>query len=147
MTYVTQKTGMQQKVINLLTETDPKALWTTQEIAEELDVETKKVENAVYNAWTLGKICRHAEKEAGKVRYAAKITGANNLLYEQRPINVANANSKPKKRKGSYATGKEIRMEFANLQRALMRLEDMVMSKVEDAEETEKNLNKLRNLL
>ncbi len=147
MTYKTAKTGMQKRVTELLAADDPKALWTTHEIAEALDVQAKSVENAVYNAWMAGKVCRHKEKEAGKVRYAAKISSADKVLYEKRPTNNTNAAYKPKKRKGHQATGKEIRMLFAEMQRSLMRLEDAVMSKIDDAEETEKNMNKLRNLL
>lgn len=138
---------MQQRIINLLNETDPKALWTPQEVAEALEAASKAVDSAVYNAWMAGKICRHKEKLNGRVRYAAEISDSNNLLFEARTINGANAGTKLKKRKGSYTTGKEIRMMFAEMQRLLMRLEDAVMSKVDNAEETEKNLNKLRNLL
>ncbi len=139
--------GMQQIIIDLLVADDPNALWTIAEIAETLEFEEKQIANAVYNAWILGKICRHTIKDSGKVRYAMKIADKDKVIYEDRkPINP-NANGKPKKRKGSHSTGKEIRMMFADAQRSLMRLEDAVMSKVEDAEETEKNITKLRNLL
>jgi hypothetical protein len=148
MAYKTKKTGMQQVIINLLNETDPKALWQTDELANELGVKIKAAENAVYNAWTLGRICRHKEKSSeGKVRYAAKISDKDNLLFENRPVSGAGTSNKQKKRKNIYATSKEVRMAFAEVQRSLMRLEDAVMDKIADAEEMDKNLTKLRNLL
>ncbi len=147
MTNKTAKIGMQQRIVDLLIDGDPKALWTIAEIAEELGAEEKQIANAVYNAWMLDKICRHSIKDAGKIRYAMKIADKDKVMFEGRKTINPNAGYKPKKRKGSQATAKETRMMFADVQRSLMRLEDAVMSKVDDAEETEKNLNKLRNLL
>jgi len=147
MTYKTAKTGIQQRIVDLLRDNDPKALWTVDDLKEVLDDKQKSIDNAVYIAWQSGKICRHKERELGKVRYAFKIADKDKLLFEERPTNGSSSTTKPKKRKGYQVTAKEVRMLFAEMQRKLMQLEDSVMARIEEADETEKNLNKLRNLL
>jgi len=141
--------GISTKIINTMsTASKPTECWTIQEVADELGVENKQVANAIHRLWIEGKLQRHIQSgDGGLARYAMDIPAADRKNYVPRSESPPAKGYIPKKRRGNTITAKEVRMMFAEVQRKLMQLEDVVMARIENAEETEKNLTKLRNLL
>jgi len=122
---------------------DPKALWTRDDVMEYLGVEDRAAENALYNAWRTEKICRHVERcpKTNLYQYALTITPAKSAPYEMVPRSPTG-----KKKKGQLPTAKEVRTMFAQAQNQMAKLEDMVIAIVDEYEETEKLLNKIKNI-
>jgi hypothetical protein len=144
---------LQQQIIEVMTDSaKPTELWLIADIMDSLGITKVQADNALANAWKTNKICRHkinANPDAvygGSARYALKIKEEDKQYYSVSPRASA-ISPTGKKRKGQKASAKEIRFAFVEMQRALTRLEDLIMPVVEDAEEKDKALEKLRNIL
>ena len=128
----------------------PTDLWTRDELMEELDdIDKRQAENALYNAWRAEKLYRHKNVNNDKqFQYALKIPEINRATPPAPYVASTSPSSGSgiKKRRGVKATPKEIRMAFMQVQNSLAKLEDMIMPIIEDAEEKDKMLNKLRNM-
>lgn len=126
----------------------PTDFWTVEDMVKASGYDKRQVDNAMGNAWRGGKIERHRDNAPsatgwGAARYALKVKDADRKIYSPTPA----GSSGPTKRRGVKATPKEIRMAFMQVQNSLAKLEDMIMPVVEDAEEKDKVLNKLKNML
>ena len=126
----------------------PTDLWTVADMVEASGYDKRQVDNAMGNAWRAGKIERHRDNAAaatgwGAARYALKVKDADRKVYTPTPA----GSSGPTKRRGVKATTKEIRMAFMQVQNSLAKLEDMIMPIIEEAEDKDKILNKLKNML
>ena len=141
--------SLQQQFVKIMTEQGkPSDLWTIADMMEVTGLEKRQVENALSNAWRGGKIDRHrvngdSTTGQGSARFALKLKDADKQTYV--PFQASGAGSP--KRRGVKATPKEIRMAFMQVQNSLAKLEDMIMPVVEDAEEKDKVLNKLKSML
>lgn len=124
---------------------DPKGLYTKHDAMDLLDVEERPAENALYNAWRTGKIHKHVDPcpETGYQRFALKIPAAKSAVY----IKGDRGGSTGKKmKKGKMPSAREIRSMFAQTQNQMAKMEDMMVAVVEEAEELEKMMNKIRNI-
>ena len=111
-------------------------------------LEKRQCDNALSNAWRAGKIDRHkdnggADTGWGFARYALKLKDSERRVY----VSTLATGRVSTKRRGAKATPKEIRMAFMQVQNSLAKLEDMIMPVVEEAEEKDKVLNKLKSML
>lgn len=139
--------NLQARIVELMTEKGkPTDLWTYEDVMTEFDdLNKRQAENALYNAFLTGKIYRHKDANEDKqIQFALQIKEGNRFIKITGPRNMSPG---PKKRKGVKPTAKEIRMAFMDLQRAFTRLEDLVMPVVESAEDKDKALERLRNIL
>lgn len=141
--------SLQKQFIAIMTEQGkPTDFWTVADMMEVSGYDKRQVDNAMGNAWRAGKIHRHKDNDKaatgwGTARYALKVKDADRRIYTPSPAGVAGH----AKRRGVKATPKEIRMAFMQVQNSLAKLEDMIMPVVEEAEEKDKVLNKLKNML
>lgn len=142
--------SLQKQFIAIMAEQGkPSDIWTVEDMMEATGLEKRQVDNALSNAWRGGKIDRHKDNGDsttgwGFARYALKIKDSDKRIYV---VNQAQALGHTKRRKGQKATPKEIRVAFMQVQNSLAKLEDMIMPIIEDAEDRDKVLNKLKSLL
>ena len=134
----------QQEILASLKECGkPTDLWSVNDISEQMGVQSKKIENAVYNLYIKGKLCRHRNKsDENQIQYALKIKDDDRVTYEapaEKRSYVA--------RRGQKASAKEIRVAFVEIQRAFTRLEDLIMPVIESAEEKDKAQARLKSVL
>jgi len=125
-------------------------LWTANNLKDALGIDLKSAANKIATLHLDGQVFRHQMNGTqGRARYALDIPIEDRRQIKSASYTATKTGSgyKPKKRKGHQSTPKEIRMLFAELQRNLIQLEDAVMARIDEAFETEKNLDKLRNLL
>lgn len=136
---------LQAQLIEKLEE-EPKALWTRDDVMEYLEVEERAAENALYNAWRTGKICRHVDRhpENNLYQYALKIPTLKSAVYEM--SNRGQSTPTGKKKKGQLPTAREVRTMFAQTQNQMAKMEDMMIAVVEEYEELEKMINKIKNI-
>jgi len=140
---------LQKQFIKIMEEQGkPTDFWTVADMVEASGYDKRQVDNAMGNAWRACKIERHRDNAAaatgwGAARYALKVKDEDRKVYTPTPAGVAGH----AKRRGIKATPKEIRMAFMQVQNSLAKLEDMIMPIIEDAEEKDKMLNKLKNML
>lgn len=141
---------LQVEFIAIMTEQGkPSDLWTVADMMEATGLTKTKVDNGMANAWRTGKIDRHRENLDsgggwGAARYALKLKDSDKRIYVVNPVG---SGSNPAKRRGANATPKEIRMAFMQVQNSFAKLEDMIMPIIEQAEDKDKILNKLKNML
>lgn len=127
----------------------PTDLWSVADMMEATGLVKIKVDNAMANAWRTGKIDRHkingdsGGAYMGFSRYALKLKDSDKQDY----VASSGRGTSFAKRKGPKATPKEIRMAFMQVQNSLAKLEDMIMPIIEQAEDKDKILNKLKNML
>ena len=137
---------LQAEIIKMMGEkAGPTDLWVRDEVMAEMDItDIRQAENALYNAWRSGKIYRHKDQTEDKqFQYALKIKEADRRSSSDIKVYSPGA----KKRKGTKPTAKEIRMAFMEVQRAFTRLEDLVMPVIESAEDRDKVLDRLKNII
>lgn len=157
MTDTSTKRGggtLQPQIIKMMEEkAKPTELWTVTDVMDEMGLTKVQADNAMANAWKSNKICRHRlngdpdSGYGGFARYAIKIKEADKQIYSAKPRGPNSTPPSAKKRKGQKASSKEIRMAFVDMQRALTRLEDLIMPVIESSEETDKALARLKNIL
>lgn len=141
---------LQQDFIRIMNEQGKSSdLWTVADMMEASGINKTKTDNAMANAWRTGKIDRHKDNIKtgsgwGVARYALKLKDSDKQVYVVNPIG---GGTNPAKRRGANATPKEIRMAFMQVQNSLAKLEDMIMPIIEQAEDKDKILNKLKNML
>ena len=134
---------LQAKMIKKL-EKNPKKLYTKQTMMKLLGVEERPAENALYNAWRTGKICKHVDPcpETGYQQFALKIPGTKAAVYQK----LERGSGTKKRKKSQMPTAREIRTMFAQTQNQLAKMEDMMVAVVEEAETLEKMMTRIRNL-
>ena len=141
--------SLQQQFIAIMTEQGkPSDIWTVEDMIKATGLEKRQCDNALSNAWRAGKIDRHkdnggADTGWGFARYALKLKDSERRVY----VSTLATGRVSTKRRGAKATPKEIRMAFMQVQNSLAKLEDMIMPVVEEAEEKDKVLNKLKSML
>jgi len=140
-----KQNGIRKRVFDLLNE-DPKQLWSIPEMLEKFPESTYKAIDTHFRVLRVdGRIDRHIDRDInGDFQFAVKvkIEKIDPYIKQERP-----SNSGPKKRKGKLLSSKEIRSMFAAHYNNMAKLEDSVMAIVEQFEETEKEMIKIRNFL
>lgn len=145
----TLRTGITKQVMDLL-RAEPKDLWTWGDILEEIPESNEKaVQNCIHRLYVEGKVMRHidSEEETRRRRYAMEITPAKRDDYVKIEYTNTGKTTPIKRKKGSLPSSKEIRTAFAQTMTQLAKLEDMVSDVVELAEDTERKMKKIENLL
>jgi len=145
----TKQNGLYGKVVNLLKDS-PKKLFTWEDIKEEFDINDVAAQNAVYNMHRAGKIERHTDKDENKFwRYAFKVSAGKSDPYVQGESRKPKMNAMKTvkgRRKGQLPSAKEMRTMFAQTQNQMAKMEDMMIAVVEEYEELEKMINKIKNI-
>ena len=137
------RSGITGKVMDLLKAT-PNALWTWEDILNELPEENERsVQNCIHRLYVKGDVMRHIkpEEETNRNRYAIHIPEKNRAEYIKTEYKGVS------RKKGTLPNSREIRTAFAQAMNQLAKLEDMVTSVVDLAEDTEKKMKKIENLL
>lgn len=139
---------LQAQIVELF-KTSPKKLYTKFDIMEQFDIEERPAENGLYNAFRLGKIMRHIDKcgETGVWRFALSVPESKADVYVKNEAKSASMTKGAKRKKGKSYSSREIRTAFAQAMNTLAQLEDMVSTVVDLAEDTEKKMLKIENLL
>lgn len=138
--------GITQKVMGLL-EADPKALWTWQDLrVESPEYDEKAAQNCFHRLYTIGKIKRHIEKdpETNLYRYALEISSAKSDQWVKNDATSAPKTKTGKRKKGQLPSSREVRTMFAQTLNQIAKLEDMMITIVDQHEENEKLLNKIK---
>jgi len=141
--------GLQKQFINIMKEQGkPNDLWSVIDMMDASGKTKMQVDNALANAWKSNKITRHringdSDTGMGFARYALNLKDTDKQDY----VAPVQSHGSPIKRRGIKANAKEIRMAFMNVQNAIAKLEDMIMPVIESAEEKDKALARLKNIL
>ena len=132
------QTGIGKRVVKLL-EDNPTKLFTRVDVAEALEEDVRAADNSLYNNWRAGRIFRHTETDeaTGFNQYAFEIDEEHAQLYVKQG----------RKSSGELPNAREIRTQFAQAMNTLAKLEDMVTGVVELAEDTERKMKKIEDLL
>lgn len=142
--------GIAKETMKLLGQ-NPKDLWTWADLLENLpDANEKAVQNCIHRLYVEGKVKRHIddEEDTRRKRYAIDIPPSKCDEYVKSDYKTSGVSRKKGKRgsKSSYSS-REIRTAFAQAMNTLAQLEDMVSTVVDLAEDTEKKMQKIENLL
>lgn len=147
------KTGVQKRIVALLEDSGETTLWSMDEILAEIGGEKHPLENNLQTMRIHGYITRHKERhEDGSYQFAINLPDKDIDPYVKMPRspNGTNLNpyvSKKKKKKVINITPKGVRLMFAQLHNDLAKLEDDILSSLEQAEETERKFMKLHNVM
>lgn len=146
----TARMGIAKEIIGLLKE-NPKDLWTWDDLLEAIpDSNEKAVQNSVHRLFTEGQIKRHMDRceDTNRWRYGMSIpeSKADKWVKNENVVAGATRRKGKKKKKGQMPSAREIRMMFAQTQNQMAKMEDMMVAVVEEAEELEKMMNKIRNI-
>jgi len=136
---------IQARILKIIGEkAEPTELWSTSDLMAEPELKglTKiQVSNSLTYAYELGKVFKHKIKiKHGAGQYALEIHPNDRYV-------AGATTSGGGKKKGQKTSAKEIRYAFADLQRSIARLEDLIMPVIENAEEKDKALAKLKSIL
>ena len=124
-------------------------LWTKEDVEATFKCGIRPADNALYNLYRKGLIYRHKnnDPDSGFARYAVSIKEENRVVWTK---NEAYSNrskgSKGSKRK-EVVTAKELRMMISQIIRSLSSLEDALCPALEQLEERQKQLDKIKNLI
>lgn len=130
------------------------ALWTSDDVDDVFKCSAKAARSMLYRLHRMGLIKRHKENdpESGLPRYAISIKKENDLPWKLDQKRSASQKSKKtigpikaSKRK-EMVTAKELRMMISQVIRALSNLEDTICPALEQLEEREKQISKIKNL-
>lgn len=140
------KNTLQQQIMEMMREQGTKnALWTPQDIMDQMGLDARPVENALYNAWKTGKIYRHKEKSADNYfRYALYMKEQYRENYVPQPKGSSPGGARKKKK---LPTAKELRVLFASTMNQMAQLEDSMLAVVERQEQLEKTITKIESLI
>lgn len=143
----TQNT-LQADILEMMKGHGKNTLWSVSEVMDEMEVERRAAENALYNLYKKqgqGKpgLFRHKDKsEDGELRYALYIPEKYREIYT--PSKGRNLSGPRKKR---LPNAKELRAMFGAAMNQMAALEDAMLAVVERQEELEKTTNKIKALI
>ena len=144
---MTRRYGQVAGYIDKTFKKNPTKLYTVADLIND-EYNEKALITALWRQHKNGKIMRHKEKsEDGKYRYALEIADENAVEYVEKSPLAGKAQKGGTKKRGQKHTAKEIRTMFAQTMNQLAKLEDMVSDIVELAEDTDKTMQKIENLL
>lgn len=124
---------------------DPVRLYTIPEIMEIFDIDKVAAGNALYNTYRVDRIMKHKEtNDKNQMQYALKIP--EHLSKPYAPQNSRSNIKSHKIKKGQMPSSREIRTMFAQTQNQMAKMEDMMIAVVEEAEDLEKMIHKIKNI-
>ena len=121
-------------------------LWTKADVDATFKCGIRPADNALYNLYRKGLIYRHKvnEDETGFARYAVSIKEDNRVIWSK---NEAYSNRAKGTKRKDMVTAKELRMMISQIIRSLSSLEDALCPALEQLEERQKLLDKIKNLV
>ena len=124
-------------------------LWSKTDVDATFKCGIRPADNALYNLYRKGLIYRHKinDSETGFARYAVSIKEDNRVIWSKNEAYSNRMKGTKGTRRKDMVTAKELRMMISQIIRSLSSLEDALCPALEQLEERQKQLDKIKNLI